>query len=69
MATIEQFQGYYQNIGSFYSHTDDLVPASAYPQTWTQTEAYTQCDTVPQHFSQGIKENIQNSILKQKSHS
>lgn len=67
VTSFEQIQGYYQNIGSFYSTGDDLLVSSNYHQTLTQSEAFTQIDTVPQNFSLGMKESVQAPLPKQKS--
>lgn len=37
MASLEQYQGYYQNLGSFYSTGDEMLASSNYHQTWTQS--------------------------------
>lgn len=68
MASVEQFQGYYQNLGSFYSNSDELYVASTYPQTWTQSEVYTQCDTIASQSNQPAKEDSQNPVQRPQSH-
>jgi hypothetical protein len=45
MAGLETYQGYYQNIGGYYSNTDEMYPSQNYPQTWPQNDVFAQNDT------------------------
>lgn len=62
MATLEPFQGYYQNLGSFYSSTDEIYPSSVFAQNWTQSDLYTQADTIAGQITQPSNENP-NAVL------
>lgn len=44
IATIEQFQGYYQNISGYYPNNEEIYSYNSYPQTWTQNELFSQND-------------------------
>jgi|LakMenE01Jun11ns_1017448.scaffolds.fasta_scaffold9135938_1 hypothetical protein len=46
MASIEQFQGYYQNLGSIYSNSEEFYPSTNFQKTWTQSELFTQADSL-----------------------
>jgi hypothetical protein len=67
MATVEQFQGYYQNVSNIYSNADELYPASTYCQTWTHSDLYTQNDTIAPQISQTVNENHQTQAQRPQS--
>lgn len=46
VATLEQMQGYYQNIGNYYSNTEESFPSSNYPLNLPQTDLYSQCEHI-----------------------
>ena len=46
MASMEQFQGFYQNLSYIPSNTEEFYPSTNFQKTWTQSELFTQADSV-----------------------
>jgi len=46
LASLEQFQGYYPNMGSIYNNSEEFYPSTNFQKPWTQSELFTQADSI-----------------------